>query len=499
MNNNKKSIVSFFLWWLLVFGLCILVRLPHFLSKDFWFDGDEAIIGIMAQDLLEGKNFPMYFYGQNYGLSTFEVFSTAIFEFFIGPSIWSLRLGGLLMYSLGIVFLIRTVQMYVTQKWLVGALALLLIAFPTWYLWGAMVRGGYVSAFMFSCIIFSIIFGKKTLTTTRLIVLGICIAIVFEAHLLILLGISSLLFYWMIQQENIINKGAIISVSFILTVILFRYFGYVDEVFWEAPKLQIDWKEQAYNLKDHLEGLLHGFSNFSFFEFNAPIPLWYSILLITFLIITTYCLLVFFFKSKDTKMKWFTISFLFTSATYLFLLSTMYIYSPRYWIGFFTGLLFILVYIGMTADLKSKFAIGVLSLLSLFGIFAGSKMKQHWYDVGVNEQVAFEQFHTEIKKGEFKALYLTDPLIQYQWNYYYGKDIPATMFRNKERVQRFCTQVNEIYAKKPNDVAIGGLWGIFLTMDSLPGFNDERYQVGVKYFVNREAKKVYVDHVFEVE
>ena len=56
-----KNTASFILVLLAIFCASILVRLPHFLSNDFFFDGDEGILGIMAQDFLLGKGFHFIF------------------------------------------------------------------------------------------------------------------------------------------------------------------------------------------------------------------------------------------------------------------------------------------------------------------------------------------------------------------------------------------------------------------------------------------------------
>lgn len=489
----KKSVLKFFLWWGLMFLLSILVRLPHFLSKNFWFDGDEAIIGIMAQDLLAGNSFPFYFSGQNYGLSTFEVFSTGIFELIVGPSIWALRLGGLLLFSLGVTFVLRTIQSYQLSRWLFAAIVLLLLTFPTWYLWGSMVRGGYVTAFLFVCIIFYCLFRMKQ-SIIQLVLIGICSGIAFESHVLILLPFSTFIAWWLLQQEQILVKSFTILTGCILTITLFRWFGYLNEADWGATPSIWGWNSQIENFQLQLHGLVGGFSSFSHFEMNIPRPLWWDILLKLFLLVSGIYLIWHFFYSKSVVRKQYLLIFL-SVFVYLILISTIGTASPRYWIGLFTGLLFWLIFAVSTSRQTkfSVFTVGVLCLISFAGIFSGSKMKQHWYEAGVNEITAFEGFHEAVQNTGAKAIFITDNFVQYQWNYLYGKEIPASMFRTKgERIERFCTRVNEIYKENPNDVVIGGLWGIFFTMDTIQGFNDSRQQVETKYFVNPNAKKEFV-------
>ncbi|MEZ5283502.1 MAG: hypothetical protein R2712_01585 [Vicinamibacterales bacterium] len=47
-------------------------RLPQLLSPHLFLDGDEAVIGLMARHVADGRALPLFFYGQNYGLALFE-------------------------------------------------------------------------------------------------------------------------------------------------------------------------------------------------------------------------------------------------------------------------------------------------------------------------------------------------------------------------------------------------------------------------------------------
>ena len=49
-----------------------LIRLPQMRSANLFVEGDEAVVGMMAKHAVEGLRMPGFFYGQIYGLSTFE-------------------------------------------------------------------------------------------------------------------------------------------------------------------------------------------------------------------------------------------------------------------------------------------------------------------------------------------------------------------------------------------------------------------------------------------
>jgi hypothetical protein len=51
--------------WILVGAL--LLKIALLLTSQSGADGDEAVVGVMAKHMLEGKEFPLVFYGQHYG------------------------------------------------------------------------------------------------------------------------------------------------------------------------------------------------------------------------------------------------------------------------------------------------------------------------------------------------------------------------------------------------------------------------------------------------
>ena len=97
------------------FGLClaigviliVITRLPQFLGGHMVPDGDECIVGVMAKHTLEGKIFPVFLYGQNYGLCTLEVGMAALFFYLFGVSAVALKAAMLLLWGLGISLLCR--------------------------------------------------------------------------------------------------------------------------------------------------------------------------------------------------------------------------------------------------------------------------------------------------------------------------------------------------------------------------------------------------------
>ena len=71
-------------------ALVVLRALVYLLFEQLAFDSDQAINGLMAKHLSEGRAFPLFFYGQTYMLAT-EAWVAVPFFWIAGPTIGALR------------------------------------------------------------------------------------------------------------------------------------------------------------------------------------------------------------------------------------------------------------------------------------------------------------------------------------------------------------------------------------------------------------------------
>ncbi len=85
-------------------SMVLLRALPYLLFEQLAFDSDQAINGLMAKHLIEGRAFPLFFYGQTYLLAV-EAWAAAPFFLISGASITSLRLS-ILVWNLAFVWLL---------------------------------------------------------------------------------------------------------------------------------------------------------------------------------------------------------------------------------------------------------------------------------------------------------------------------------------------------------------------------------------------------------
>jgi hypothetical protein len=99
-------------WWrsglagVLGAGVAIVVfrALVYLLFEQVAFDSDQAIVGLMAKHLIEGSAFPLFFYGQTFGLAV-ESWVAAPFFLIAGPTVVALRVS-MLMWNIAFALLV---------------------------------------------------------------------------------------------------------------------------------------------------------------------------------------------------------------------------------------------------------------------------------------------------------------------------------------------------------------------------------------------------------
>lgn len=103
--------------------LALIVRLTVLTQAEWIIDGDEAVVGVMAQDILRGER-PVFFYGQVY-LGALEAYLVAGLFALIGPSMVALKAVplGLSVVHVALVFCIARRWLDGWAAWVAAALA----------------------------------------------------------------------------------------------------------------------------------------------------------------------------------------------------------------------------------------------------------------------------------------------------------------------------------------------------------------------------------------
>ena len=90
-SHLRHNANNHYLWLLAIVALGLLPRLYLIFSTNSVIDADEAIVGLMAKHILEGRPWPIFYYGQYY-MGSFEALLTAVVFMLFGQSNFTLKL-----------------------------------------------------------------------------------------------------------------------------------------------------------------------------------------------------------------------------------------------------------------------------------------------------------------------------------------------------------------------------------------------------------------------
>ena len=127
-------------------AIAVASRLPQLLTPNLLADGDECILGLMGKHLSEGRHFPLFFYGQDYGLSIVEAPAAAASFLMVGVGAIPLKLAMLAVWIAGVCFYFLAFSRSLGAArcfWII----LVLVLMPAWAVSSMKAWSGYITAF----------------------------------------------------------------------------------------------------------------------------------------------------------------------------------------------------------------------------------------------------------------------------------------------------------------------------------------------------------------
>ena len=206
--------------WLFLTTLAIVAfasRLPQLLSRNLLLEGDECILGLMGMHVAQGREFPIFFYGQKYGLSIVEAPAAALSFILFGAGAVPLKIAILAIWTAGAAFYFLAfarVMGTVRSFWI----ALLLVLMPAWAATSMKAWSGYVTAFAATGATLYLM-TRNDATRISWLLAGGLTGIISLAHPLWLPGVLPIVLYFLWSNRGRISTMASF-VSGILCVIL---------------------------------------------------------------------------------------------------------------------------------------------------------------------------------------------------------------------------------------------------------------------------------------
>ena len=116
-------------------------------------NSDEGTMGIMALHIAYHGEHPVLYYGQNY-MGAIEAYLGALFFHLLGASLFTLRLGTLLLFSLFLASTYLLTSLLYTKKFALVVLILLSLGSNTMFVWEIYAKGGSTQTLLFGSLSF---------------------------------------------------------------------------------------------------------------------------------------------------------------------------------------------------------------------------------------------------------------------------------------------------------------------------------------------------------
>ncbi len=444
MSFYKKVKKHPFFAVLLIFLAAFSTRLPRLLSPHLFLNGDEAIVGIMAQNLLTEGQFPLFFLGQNYGLSTLEALLIAPFLHFLGACDVAVKIPMLLLFATGCCLMYFFVKRLFSVKVAILAIVLFLIL-PSWLLWSMQARGGYLTAFVvYNALLLSWTFKQHKIAF-----------IVLNVVLLLLIYLSQPL--WLVAIIPFVGMLALERKKWLLVAfVIFLLLGVcipllLPQAFWVSPSVNLI---EAFQVIPNTISLMPIAFNGQYWLGTVNNPqLYVKVLSISgFALLIGLAIMGSYHQAKSKYPSLWLLSFLLLIFAQVVVLGAG---GARYFLPVFQVLV---IYAVATFNLsKTKYFLLPLALISLLTSVSTSKyvtfgLTTHPLGFEKNAKNLITALHA---KG-IVAVYSLDALLQWQIMFYSNQTIKARWHNNTDRVQNIPVFVDSTYWNTPDKTAFVG-------------------------------------------
>lgn len=458
----------------------MISRLPQLLENPISLDGDECIVGLMSKHFIEGKEFPIFFYGQSYGFSFLEVLFIGVTYLFLGVSALAVKIGVLSLWIIGAIFFFLTLYRDDKNKsYLPLLIALILVCFPAWSVWALKARGGYVTAFTLSSIFIFILF-KSDKKLFHYFIIGSLFILIYQSQPLWIPGLLVVLGYVLYREKYL--KGIFsFGVGLLGFVFLFYLVKKDLSQYWSPGVISFEnfTLENISSLPQNIYKNLGG----NYHYHNREFPYYYaSIVVYLFfglMLISSILLVVKFIKHRRlNKFSAFTLAFIVTIGYTLVTGS----YTLRYLLPLSGFLIYTLYYLLKEQEIQLNTKTINFSLIVIFILVFNSNfsLKNHPALLEHNLVSTID----ELKEKNIKYVFSADPLVQWKIMFYSNESILARFHSNEDRYMPYIEKCNQSLIDNPTHVAIVGYLD-----DNHRKPQEDVYQIDNTFFIKTNVNK----------
>ena len=191
-------------------AIALVSRLPQLLSPDLLLDGDECILGLMAKHLAEGREFPIFFYGQRYGLAIVEAPAAALSFLVAGVGAVPLKLAMLVVWLAGIFFYFLAFSRILGRArsfWI----TLVLVLMPAWAVSSMKAWSGYLTAFSLTGALFFVMASHDRRRAVHWVTAGILTYLLYLSQPSWLPGLAPIVVFLLWSSRRVSSWTAYLS------------------------------------------------------------------------------------------------------------------------------------------------------------------------------------------------------------------------------------------------------------------------------------------------
>lgn len=423
----------------ILIAICIVSRLPQLLNHNIALDGDEAVCGLMIKHILAGKEFPLYFYGQNYGFTLFESLISLPFCAIGGLNTFTVKLPILLMWTAGVVVFYKALVHINNSKAIIPfVLALMLATTPAWAVWSMKARGGYQTSFLLSSVILYLLFNKKTAEAVLIFFfIGLLSVIIYEAQKLWLIGLIPIILYKIIALKS---AKHFIALLLGLSVSVGVFYGVIDHFSAHNHSMNQDMDAAYNNLSRFLNYMFAHFKGKYYLAEIYPENLFtaasaYIYIAIYFLLIIG---LIYFVFKRAKDIGFFVVSIVSVITTILVPSAFSQYIEPRYLLPLSGFMLLSLQLLINNVRFKNAYSIAALAITSI-SIVATLTF---WnFPSGKITQSAIDDMILRLKEKNIKHVFTTYAVLNNQITFYSNEEVIA---RNQWLPGRYPPYTNSV-------------------------------------------------------
>ncbi|MDX5428811.1 MAG: hypothetical protein LPK79_12000 [Bacteroidota bacterium] len=478
-------------WIILLFILSVgfISRIVFVNTNVFFFDSDEAIVGLMGIDYLKG-NFPIYFYGQTYGLAFFEALLVSGGIALFGTTMMAIKIPMLVLWLTGVYFLSRSVHELCDKKlWFTLLFAALIILSPTWLVWSMKARGGYLTSFFFSSLlIWLAIHYRDRIKFIGWLFIGICLSIIVESQPLwfiptLLILLFALFTYNSNIKRSLAHLGAMgMGAAAVITILHFVKSGLRS--IWDPPTTNIlnqlsEIGSLPSMLGEHLEG--NYYLGIGYTTGTKIYALIFSLIWIIGLVVN---IRAFIKDRSSSETRWGLV----LSLSSIIALSGFLIREEYRYLLPFSGFALLAIAFAFQhtqGGMKKAFPY-LLSFVLMIGLLRLPKFKEYSFvnmrmktvDEHIeNDQELMKDLIRLLEYHKIKYVYTVNASLYYQLNYLTNYEILTITQKDRCRVDWMLDEVYAAYPQKRKEFALVGYNFGFAQTGKVPMVGNKIYYI----------------------